>query len=88
MKTKINCQNEELRQAYEEWIDGVYANPKGFLSARSISIFQKTVDDFARGDLDHQFESIVFDGLSEDERVELINLVEIMQQSLKDNKQH
>lgn len=52
LKSKIICSNDELFEAYTYWIDGVYANPKGFLSARSISIFQKTVDDFAKGDLD------------------------------------
>lgn len=52
LKTKIICQNDELRQAYEDWIDGVYANPKGFLSFKSVNVFQKTVDDFAQGDLD------------------------------------
>ena len=52
LKNKIQCYNAELLYAYRDWVDGVYANPKGFLSTRSISIFQKTVDDFARGDLD------------------------------------
>lgn len=52
LKNKIQCSNDELLQAYRDWVDGVYANPKGFLSIRSISVFQKTVDDFANGDLD------------------------------------
>ena len=41
----------ELDQAYKDWVDGVYANPKGFLSGRAIKIFQQTVDDFAKGNL-------------------------------------
>lgn len=52
LKNKLNCSNQELLEAYQDWIDGVYANPKGFLSIRAISIFQKTVDEFAKGDLD------------------------------------
>lgn len=52
LKDKIKCDNEELREAYKCWIDGVYARPNGFLSARAISIFQKGVDDFAKRDLD------------------------------------
>lgn len=52
LKNNIVCNNDELRQAYEDWIDGVYANPKGFLSNASISIFQKTIDDFCNHNLD------------------------------------
>lgn len=52
LKDNIVCSNDELLQAYKDWIDGVYANPKGFLSAKAIAIFQKGVDDFAKGDLD------------------------------------
>ena len=52
LKNKLQCSNEELLEAYCDWIDGVYANPKGFLSTRSIAIFQKTIDEFAKGDLD------------------------------------
>ena len=52
LKTSIATTNDELRQAYEDWIDSVCANPKGFLSKKSIQIFQKTVDDFSNHDLD------------------------------------
>ena len=52
LKNSINCLNPELDAAYKNWVDGVAANPKGFLSLRAINIFQKTVDDFAQGDLD------------------------------------
>lgn len=44
--------NEELNQAYLDWVDGVYANPKGFLSPKSIKVFKETVDNFANGNLD------------------------------------
>lgn len=52
LKANLVCQNDELKKAYEDWIDGVFANPKGFLSKASIEIFQKTVDDFANHNLD------------------------------------
>lgn len=52
LKDSIICSNGELLQAYKDWVDGVYANPKGFLSAKAIAVFQKGVDDFAKGDLD------------------------------------
>lgn len=51
-KNNLKCSNEELLEAYKGWIDGVYANPRGFLSARAITLFQKGVDEFAKGDLD------------------------------------
>lgn len=52
LKSKIICSNEELLAAYKDWVDGVYANPRGFLSVRAIDIFQKAIDDFAKGNLD------------------------------------
>jgi len=52
MKSYIVCDNPELRAAYYDWIDAVGANPKGFLSKRSIEIFQKNIDDFANHNLD------------------------------------
>lgn len=52
LKDFIKCSNEELLAAYKDWVDGVYANPKGYLSKRSIIVFQRDIDEFARGDLD------------------------------------
>lgn len=52
LKSKITCSNSELLRAYRNWVDGVYANPKGFLSPTAIEVFQKTVDNFAHNDLD------------------------------------
>ena len=52
LKDFIKCSNEELLSAYRDWVDGVYANPKGYLSKRAIIVFQRDVDEFARGDLD------------------------------------
>lgn len=52
LKQYIKCENEELKQAYLDWIDGVYANPKGFLSKKSIEIFQNCIDEFSQRNLD------------------------------------
>lgn len=52
LKSYIICDNEELKSAYCDWIDAVGANPKGFLSKRSIEIFQKNIDDFSNHNLD------------------------------------
>ena len=40
-----------------------------------LALYDSIFHCFARGDLDNQFESVVFDGMSEDERVNLISLV-------------
>lgn len=52
LKDFIKCSNDELLNAYRDWVDGVYANPKGYLSKRAIIVFQRDIDEFARGDLD------------------------------------
>lgn len=51
-KKGLTVTHPELRAAYEGWIEGVYANPKGFLSKTAIKIFIETVDQFANGYLD------------------------------------
>lgn len=40
-----------------------------------LALYDSIFHCFARGELDNQFESIVFDGMSEDDRVKLIDLV-------------
>lgn len=52
LKTIASHPNTELDQAYKDWVDGVYSNPNGFLSKRSITIFMQSVDEYAKGDLD------------------------------------
>ena len=52
LKRLISYPNAELEQAYKNWVDGVYANPKGFLSKRAINVFIQSVDNYAQGDLD------------------------------------
>ena len=51
LKKLINVQDENLSKAYKSWIDGVYGNPNGFLSAASIEIFQNTINKYSKGDL-------------------------------------
>lgn len=52
LKQGLNVTNSELLEAYKGWIDGVYSNPKGFLSKRSIEIFQNQLNEYTKGDLD------------------------------------
>jgi hypothetical protein len=52
LKKCINTSNEELYNAYCGWIEGVYSNPKGFLSKQAVAIFQKEIDAFANHNLD------------------------------------
>ena len=58
LKEQITITHQELREAYEGWVDGVLANPKGFLSKRAVKIFMDTVDSFANGYLDIALELI------------------------------
>jgi hypothetical protein len=52
LKDSIECSNYELLTALRNWVDGVYANPKGFLSKSSIALFQDTLNNYTKGDLD------------------------------------
>lgn len=51
LKEKVECTNEELREAYFEWIETVYAK-QGWMSAKSVTQGQKQVDEFSNRDLD------------------------------------
>lgn len=52
MKGYITITHPELKDALEGWVEGVYARPNGFLSKKAVTIFQREVDNFAKGDLD------------------------------------
>lgn len=52
LKNFITTENDELRAAYYDWIVGVYANPKGFLSGKAVQLAQQKIDSFANHDLD------------------------------------
>jgi len=51
LKDSIKTTNNELRNAYNEWIDAVYAK-QGWMSKAAVKAGEKTVDDFANHDLD------------------------------------
>lgn len=51
LKTNIITSNEELRDAYYEWIDAVYAK-QGWLSKKAVMCAQTLVDDFSKRNLD------------------------------------
>lgn len=52
LKESIECSNYELLTALREWVDGVYSRPNGFLSKSAIKIFQDTLNNYTKGDLD------------------------------------
>ena len=52
LKQSLTITHPELKAAYEGWIEGVYANPKGFLSKSAVKVFIDTIDQFANGYLD------------------------------------
>ena len=52
LKDSIQCSNFELLSALRDWVEGVYSNPNGFLSKSAIKIFQDTLNDYTKGDLD------------------------------------
>ena len=52
LKDSIECSNYELLTALRGWVDGVYSRPTGFLSKSAIKIFQDTLNNYTKGDLD------------------------------------
>lgn len=52
LKNCIECSNYELLTALRDWVDGVYARPNGFLSKAAIKVFQDTLNNYTKGDLD------------------------------------
>lgn len=52
LKNSIECSNYELLTSLRDWVDGVYARPNGFLSKSAIKIFQDTLNNYTKGDLD------------------------------------
>lgn len=52
LKESIECSNYELLTALRGWVDGVYARPNGFLSRSAIKLFQDTLNNYTKGDLD------------------------------------
>lgn len=52
LKSGVSCSNEELRDLYFGWIESVYEKPGGFLSKSTIKIFEDTINNYTKGDLD------------------------------------
>lgn len=57
LKNAIKTTNYELRQAYNAWIDGVYAK-QGWMTKQAVITGEKLVDDFANHNLDTALEII------------------------------
>lgn len=51
LKTYIITTNEELIQAYSDWIDAIYAK-EGWMSKKAVQCGEKVVDEFANRNLD------------------------------------
>lgn len=51
MKSYIRTSNEELREAYEEWIEAVYAK-LGWMSKKAVTLGEDLVDNASNRDLD------------------------------------
>jgi hypothetical protein len=53
LKNSIQCSDYELLTALRDWVDAIFANPKGnYLSNASIKLFQETLNNYTKGDLD------------------------------------
>lgn len=52
LKKNIVCPNEELLNSLKDWVDAIYSNPNGYLSKKTIEMFQTTLDTYTKGDLD------------------------------------
>lgn len=51
LKDYIQCSNYELLTALRDWVDAIFANPKGgYLSKTSIDAFVTTLNEFTKGD--------------------------------------
>jgi len=51
LKKNVVCENEELKQAYFDWIDAVY-DKQGWMSRKAVLLGQEAVDEFSKRDLD------------------------------------
>lgn len=52
LKRDITCDNSELREALEGWIDSIYTGPKAYLSKAAVTSFQDDLYNYSKGDLD------------------------------------
>ena len=53
LKNSIQCSDYELLTALRDWVDAIFASPKGnYLSKASIKLFQDALYQYTNGDLD------------------------------------
>ena len=52
LKNGIVCSNYELLTALRNWVDAICENPNNYLSKKSVELFQTTLNNYAKGDLD------------------------------------
>lgn len=53
LKNSIQVSNYELLTALRDWVDAIFASPKGnYLSKASVKLFQDTLNSYTKGDLD------------------------------------
>lgn len=52
LKKGIVCSNDELLSALKDWVDAIFTNPNNYLSKKTIEMFQNTLSDYTKGDLD------------------------------------
>lgn len=52
LQDSIVCSNYELLTALRDWVESIYANPKGWLSKLAIRVFQTTLNNYTKGNLD------------------------------------
>lgn len=51
LKSRVICTNSELKDAYDDWIEAVYAK-QGWMSVKSVTVAQRTIDDYCNHNLD------------------------------------
>ncbi len=52
LKNSIPYTNYELITAMRDWVDSIFANPKAYMSKKTIENFKKCLDEYCKGDLD------------------------------------
>lgn len=50
LKTNINSDNQQLNGALSDWLEVIY-NKQGWASKKSVELFQQTLHDYTKGDL-------------------------------------
>ncbi len=59
MKKMVKVEDPIMQDYFIQWVDSVYANPKGYLSAKAVEIAQQELLEYAKGDQDLQVKIII-----------------------------